>query len=120
LGWCAAKKNVTKGREFGSQSKYANQKYKCKEFAEDLRNQLKAEGIQGETVILKGGGKYGIDSLKHGNIAKNNYHEAIKVGDTVFDNMNPSGMKYDDWLYDVGYGQGFPGYDFAPINPVPF
>lgn len=30
------------------------------------------------------------------NIATNGHHEAVKVGDTVFDNMNPSGINYQD------------------------
>jgi len=31
------------------------------------------------------------------------FHEAIKVGDTVFDNLNPDGIKYDDWLNDLDF-----------------
>ncbi|WP_193765069.1 papain fold toxin domain-containing protein [Hafnia paralvei] len=29
-------------------------------------------------------------------------HEFIKVGDTVFDNMNPQGISYDKFMNDLG------------------
>ncbi len=36
-----------------------------------------------------------------GNISENGFHEAIKVGDMIFDNLNLNGIKYDDWLDDL-------------------
>lgn len=62
---------------------------------------MEKEGINGERIIVKSK-LSNIDSMAHGNVATNGHHEAIRFGDTVFDNMNPSGIKYDKWAYDLG------------------
>ncbi|EKW1657711.1 RHS repeat-associated core domain-containing protein, partial [Citrobacter freundii] len=82
------------------------QLFKCDKFAEALKNKMQKAGINGEHLIIdtinKNGAFGNIWSDRVGkNIATNGHHEAIKVGDTIFDNMNPSGIKYDDWLNDL-------------------
>ena len=64
---------------------------------------MKKEGIVGEHIEIRN--TYGpiIESKKNGIIGETGFHEAIKVGDTVFDNLNPDGIKYDDWLDDLEY-----------------
>ncbi|MCJ1978575.1 papain fold toxin domain-containing protein [Pseudolactococcus carnosus] len=32
-------------------------------------------------------------------------HYGIRVGDKVYDNMTTSGMKYEEWLADLGVGK---------------
>ncbi|WP_407934250.1 papain fold toxin domain-containing protein [Capnocytophaga gingivalis] len=44
-----------------------------------------------------------VRSKKNDTIGVNYYHQGIKVGDTIFDNLNPNGIKYDDWLDDLEY-----------------
>lgn len=38
-------------------------------------------------------------------IGNNGYHYGIRVGDKVYDNMTTSGMKYEEWLADLGVGK---------------
>jgi hypothetical protein len=33
-------------------------------------------------------------------ITQNGRHVGVRVGDTVFDNLHPNGMQYDQWLQD--------------------
>ena len=80
--------------------------FKCEEFADSLKKMMKKEGIPGEHVKVTGKTP-NIFSDKHGVIASSNKysmptHDAIKVDDMIFDNMNPKGVKYDDWVQDIG------------------
>ncbi|HFP0192832.1 TPA: papain fold toxin domain-containing protein, partial [Escherichia coli] len=82
------------------------QLFQCDKFAAALKSKMQQAGVNGEHLILETKNKQGafgnIWSDRIGkNIATNGHHEAIKVGDTVFDNMNPSGIKYEDWLNDI-------------------
>ncbi|MGK9176069.1 hypothetical protein KXR87_23145, partial [Yokenella regensburgei] len=82
------------------------QLFQCDKFANALKNKMQQAGVNGEHLILETNNKQGAfgnvwsDNVGK-NIATNGHHEAIKVGDTVFDNMNPSGIKYQDWLNDL-------------------
>jgi len=76
---------------------------------------MQKEGISGEVLELKS--IRNIWSNKIGkNIAENGEHVAIRVDDVVFDNLNPQGIKYDDWAEDLGVG--FPG--MSSSSPVTF
>ncbi|WP_080402154.1 RHS repeat-associated core domain-containing protein [Burkholderia ubonensis] len=84
--------------------------FKCKEFANALKGKLENAGIEGEHLILD------TPSVERGNIwsdraqeniATNGHHEGIKVGDVVFDNMNPEGVPYSDWIDDLFSLGGF-------------
>jgi hypothetical protein len=79
------------------------QNEKCVEFSNALKAKLQAEGIEFEEVVLKS--QYGIWSDKLGiTISErgNGHHQAIKVGDIVYDNNNPTGISYHAWDVDLG------------------
>ena len=76
--------------------------YKCKEYANYLEKSLKEVGIEGERVIIKSKTGYIYSDKYGGNISTNGIHEAIKVGNKVYDNMTPDGMDYNAWLNDLG------------------
>lgn len=76
---------------------------KCDKYADALENKMRENNISGERIKVKPKtGKDIIYSDKNGVIGNNGYHDAIKVGDYVFDNMNPQGVSYNDWLADLG------------------
>ena len=75
---------------------------------------MQKEGIHGEEVYLRSKTDF-IWSDKNGLITKNGEHVGIRVGDTIFDNLNPSGVPLKTWMNDLGVGH--PGM-YPPIfNP---
>ncbi|MDE6407165.1 MAG: hypothetical protein K2K48_06815 [Anaeroplasmataceae bacterium] len=79
------------------------QKYKCKEFANELEAGMKENGISGERIKAtpKTGREY-IYSDKFGIIGDNGFHEGIKIGDMIYDNLRPQGIPYSEWVSDLG------------------
>jgi len=94
--------NLGKTKKLAKNAKGANEIFECKTFADDLKSKMQKEGIAGELLDVKTSSNRGMagniwsDSAGR-NISTNGSHQAIKVGDTVFDNMNPSGISYDKW-----------------------
>ena len=78
-----------------------------------LRKKLIDAKISHETIQVQLHGDYkGIYSMKNGMISTNGYHEAIKVEDTVFDNLNPKGIDYKQWVDDLGISDPLYENDF--------
>ena len=75
--------------------------FKCDQFANEMEKLMKESGVSGEKISVQSKTDY-IWSDKNGVISENGKHYAIKVGDTVFDNLNPQGISYSDWLADLG------------------
>ncbi len=70
---------------------------KCIDFASQLEAALKQQGISGSRLRLeKQGARIG-DIRGQGTLVGDDVHEAIRVGNTVFDNLNPGGVKYSEW-----------------------
>ena len=90
----------------------------CKEFAGDLQKKMKAAGINGQRLDMETGTGL-IYSNKNKVISTNGTHSAIKVGDTVFDNLNPKGVKHNDWIDDLG-GKEFTKPPHALIKSTDF
>jgi len=88
------------------------EKYKCKQFADELEKLLKENGISGERVTVRSKTDW-IWSDKYGTISENGTHQAIKIGDKIFDNMNPQGISYTDWQMDLGISEA--PYMFSEI-----
>ena len=65
---------------------------------------MKQNKIIGERVIIESGTGV-IWSSKFGTISTNGIYHAIRVGDTIYDNLNPTGIKYGEWLYDLGISE---------------
>ena len=95
--------DVAKTRKLAQTAKGANKLFECKTFANDLKAKMKKEGIIGEHIEIRNTNAPFVKSKKNDTIGANYYHQGIKVGDTIFDNLNPNGIKYDDWLDDLEY-----------------
>jgi hypothetical protein len=79
-------------------------KYQCIDCMKKIVETLQAKGVKGEVLKVKTGtGR--IWSDKHGVISTTGEHYAVKVGDTVYDNLNPKGIPYREWVDDLG-GKG--------------
>ena len=85
----------------------SKQNYKCEEYAKEFTELLEKQNIDYEVVKLES--KFGIYSDKLGKTISEgspstggSYHFGVKVGDTVFDNNYPAGIKYSDWITDLG------------------
>lgn len=81
---------------------YKNTKYKCKEFAKSLQSLMQQNGLSGEKVTIESKVSDNLYSTKYGNISNSGIHEGIKVEDTMYDNLNPNGINYNEWLEDLG------------------
>ena len=76
-------------------------KFQCFEFSDEMERLMKENKIVGEKVFVESKSKR-IWSYKFDVISTNGKHRAIKIGDTIYDNLNPAGIKYEEWLYDLG------------------
>ncbi|WKB55813.1 RHS repeat-associated core domain-containing protein [Eleftheria terrae] len=92
------------------------QVFKCKEFAESLKAAMQREGLHAEEIILKSDTGMIWSDAAGKVISTNGDHVGIKVGDQVFDNLNPQGKHIDAWMDDLGVG--FPG--MRPPRTAPF
>ena len=75
----------------------------CNKFADELEAGMKENGISGERVKAtpKTGREY-VYSDKFGYIGNNGFHEGIKIGDIIYDNLRPEGIPYQEWIADLG------------------
>jgi len=81
--------------------------FKCKDFAEKLKDLMKKEGIVGEHIQIQLKTSGNLISDTFGIIAKGNKtsgaeHLFIKIDNTVFDNLNTKGVNYDLFKEDLG------------------
>ena len=86
--------------------------FECMECAKDLLKFFQNAGINGEILDITTSSNKGmagnIWSDKHQTIiSTNGKHRAIRIHNTVYDNMNPFGMKYDDWIKDLHSPTGY-------------
>lgn len=61
--------------------------------ADKIEKLMKEKELPGERINIKSDTGY-IWSDEYGSISENGYHHAIKVDDTVFDNLYPEGISY--------------------------
>ncbi len=83
--------------------------YKCDECAKNIVDALKAKGIQGELLetVSRTGQNTALGSHRFGPVATSSFHQAVQVGELVFDNWNPNGIKFADWVADLYTNGGF-------------
>lgn len=81
------------------------QVFQCQQCAEKVRQALLAAGHRGQRIEIRGGG--GRDFMiclsydgGQTTITQNGRHLAIRIGDTVVDNLHPDGMPFDLWIKD--------------------
>lgn len=75
--------------------------FRCEEFASELESLMKKKGISGEKITIQSSTDF-IWSDTYGTISTNGRHYGIKIGDKLYDNLNPQGINYSDWLQDLG------------------
>ncbi|WP_040451769.1 papain fold toxin domain-containing protein, partial [Holdemania massiliensis] len=75
--------------------------FKCKDFADKMEELMRNNNVLGERLSIESETDF-ILSDKHGTISYNGIHDAIKINDTIYDNLNPDGIDYDEWLIDLG------------------
>ncbi|MGE8525342.1 papain fold toxin domain-containing protein [Chryseobacterium rhizosphaerae] len=83
----------------------------CKDFASCLLERMTAQGIKGEMVTLKSSRNIWSDTFNM-NISTNGDHVGVKVGNMVYDNLYPQGIRFNNWMMDLQVG--------SPIVQGPF
>jgi hypothetical protein len=81
---------------------------KCDECATTLIGRLKAAGIKGQRIEIRGGHDF-IVSATHGAqeaISRNGRHVGVRVGEMVYDNIHPNGLPFSQWLKDFDAAGG--------------
>lgn len=91
------------------------QVFKCEEFADELERLMRENGVSGERVTVESESGY-ILSDKNGAISENGLHYAIKADDIIYDNLNPAGIGYNEWLYDLGITD-YPSWFKITVSP---
>ncbi|WP_426481931.1 papain fold toxin domain-containing protein [Chryseobacterium sp. R2ACT005] len=84
---------------------------RCKDFASELIKRMTSQGIKGEMITLKSSRNIWSDAFNM-NISTNGDHVGVKVGNMVYDNLYPQGIKFTDWMMDLQVG--------SPIVQGPF
>ena len=77
------------------------QKFQCDKFVDKMISLMKENKLIGEKIFVQSNTQY-ILSDKNGIISENGKHYAIKIGEVVYDNLNPNGVDYNNWLSDLG------------------
>jgi len=77
------------------------------------------EGVNGFKIVIDPGNKFVLSDTLGQLGAKGANHEAIRVGDTVFDNLRPQGIPYKDFINDLG-GREFLQPPFATFDKIGF
>ena len=89
---------------------------KCDEFAKILVDSLRENDIPYRIIRIDS--KAGIYSDKAEMIIGIEYHYGIQVGDVVYDNMTPKGMKLAKWLEDLGLTLGIPDIEWNYVTQI--
>jgi hypothetical protein len=79
----------------------------CKQCAAALESAFKKAGVGGEVLEINLQGRGWISSYSAGTvIADNGEHQAVRVGDMVYDYLHPNGISYANWVKDFMSPQG--------------
>ncbi|WP_168207909.1 papain fold toxin domain-containing protein [Spirosoma sp. KCTC 42546] len=103
VGFNAAESPVEKARKLAAKVPQAyKQNLQCVPFANALKKTMQMNNISGKLLEVRTtvpNQNIMSDLYQSGNvpIATNGYHQAIQVGDTVFDNLNSGGVDYNSW-----------------------
>jgi RHS repeat-associated protein len=92
----------------------------CDAFASRMQDRLVERGVAGERIRINMGPRTNPYSNKYGSLGgTGSFHEAIRVGDTVFDNVRPGGVPLAEFVDDMG-GFSFLRSQGATIESAPF
>lgn len=68
---------------------------------------MKKKGIVGQRINIKSStGQIYSEKLGR-SVTDNGEHAAIRVGDTVYENLNPNGVPYKEWADDLALEDPF-------------
>jgi hypothetical protein len=73
----------------------------CTQCASAMVEALKAQGIRGHVLNIRAAGDFIASDLVRGgttSITRNGFHQAVQVGDMVFDNFFPGGVAYSTYV----------------------
>ncbi len=100
--------NAPKGLDVASQAAKGFNNLECKECVAAVVKEMKAKGLSGEIIDLSTdvNRPFIYSDRLGGVISQNGTHQAVRIGDTVFDNLNPNGIPYGEWLKDLHSVQG--------------
>jgi len=90
-------------------------KFKCIDYANELQENLESLGVNGARLEVNSSTGY-LESLENGVISTNGRHDAIQVGNTVYDNLNVNGVNITTWEGDLGIGE----YPEITVTPTGF
>ncbi|MBO0950685.1 papain fold toxin domain-containing protein [Fibrella forsythiae] len=101
LGFNAVDTPLEKTRKLAAKVPQAfKQNLQCVPFANALKKAMMNSNISGKLLEVRSSSSFIISDLYNNGltaISTNGYHAAIRVGDTVFDNLNPNGVDYNSW-----------------------
>ncbi|MEM9192557.1 MAG: papain fold toxin domain-containing protein [Myxococcota bacterium] len=71
----------------------------CEAFADALIAALRRKGIHGTRITFKMPHHWQTmgNIIGDGQLVGSGVHDGVRVGDTVFDNLNPRGVPYEEW-----------------------
>ncbi|WP_172253550.1 polymorphic toxin-type HINT domain-containing protein [Saccharibacillus deserti] len=80
---------------------------KCKDFADSFESNLKKNGISGQRInIISSTGQIYSEKLGR-SVTDNGEHSAIRIGDVIYENLNPKGVPYKEWAGDLALTDPF-------------
>ncbi len=86
--------------------------FKCVQCADEMVNLLKSEGVKGTLLEIRTIGSKGMagniwSDVMQTNISTNGRHQAVQVGNMVFDNVHKKGIEYNKWIKDFFSPTGY-------------
>lgn len=76
----------------------------CTQCASAMVTALQAQGIRGQVLNIRAAGDFIASDLVRGgttSITRNGFHQAVQVGDMVFDNFLPGGVAYPTYVQSL-------------------
>ena len=75
----------------------------CEQCAQNIQAALQKAGYKGQVIEIRGGGDFIVSKSLPNTaraISENGRHIGVRVGDTVFDNLHPNGIPFEQWIND--------------------
>jgi hypothetical protein len=82
------------------------EKFKCTECSSAIRDAFQKAGLRGEVVRIENVTGRNIYHDDFGVIGESGFHEGVRVGNRVYDNLHGvNGVPIDEWMRKVGVGE---------------
>jgi len=75
----------------------------CIEFSKRLERALIRKGVSGTKIRLENQGRRIVDVRGKGRVVGDDLHVAVRVDDTIFDNLNSRGIPFDEWINSLRF-----------------